>query len=170
MGGAQGTGGSSAMADSYLKMRAAGAGARAMLIAAAAKRFGADAGTLVVEKGVVKTADGAKTATFGDLAADAAKETPPAVEALKFKDPSKYVYVGKRTPRVDSSSKTDGSAMFGLDYRPKDAVTALIARPPKFGGTVKSFDDAEAKKVAGFVATVQVPQALPCWPRTCGRR
>ena len=55
MGGAQGTGGSSAMADSYPKMRAAGAGARAMLIAAAAKRFGADAGTLVIEKGVVKT-------------------------------------------------------------------------------------------------------------------
>jgi isoquinoline 1-oxidoreductase beta subunit len=160
MGGAQGTGGSSAMADSYLKMQTAGAGARAMLVAAAAKRFGADAGTLVVEKGVVKTADGAKSATFGELAADAAKETPPAPEALKFKDPSKYVYVGKRTPRADSASKTDGSAKFGLDYRPKDAVTALIARPPKFGGTVKSFDDAEAKKVAGFVAAVQVPQGV----------
>jgi isoquinoline 1-oxidoreductase beta subunit len=159
-GGAQGTGGSTAMADSYQKMRVAGAGARAMLVAAAAKRFGADAGSLVVEKGVVRTADGAKTATFGELAADAAKETPPAVEALTFKDPAKYLYVGKRTTRMDTPAKTDGSAKFGLDHRPKDAVTALIARAPKFGGTVKSFDASEAKKVAGVVDVVQIPAGV----------
>ncbi len=160
LGGAQGTGGSSAMADSYQKMRVAGAGARAMLIAAAAKRFGADGAALVIEKGVVRTADGAKTATFGELAADAAKIAPPAVETLTFKDPARYIYVGKRTTRMDSSGKTDGSAKFGLDHHPKDVVTALIARPPKFGGTVKSFDASEAKKLPGTVDVVQVPQGV----------
>lgn len=160
LGGGQGTGGSTAMADSYQKMRNAGAGARAMLIAAAAKRFGADGATLVIEKGVVRTADGAKKATFGELAADAARVPPPAVETLTFKDVAKYAYVGKRVSRVDTSAKTDGSAVFGLDYRPKDAVTALIARPPKFGGTVKSFDASEAKKLPGTVDVVQVPQGV----------
>ncbi|MCE9522038.1 MAG: xanthine dehydrogenase family protein molybdopterin-binding subunit [Alphaproteobacteria bacterium] len=160
LGGAQGTGGSTAMADSYQKMRVAGAGARAMLIAAAAKRFGVDAGTLAIEKGVVRTADGSKKATFGELAADAAKIAPPAVETLKFKDAANYTYVGKSFARLDSPGKTDGSAVFGYDYRPKDAVTALIARPPKFGGTVKSFDDSAAKKLPGTVAVVQVPQGV----------
>lgn len=159
-GGAQGTGGSTAMADSYQKMRVAGAGARAMLVAAAAKRFGADAATLVVEKGVVRTADGAKSATFGALAADAAKETPPKVESLTFKDPAKYVYVGKRTHRIDTPAKTDGSAKFGLDHHPKDVTLAVIARPPKFGGTVKSFDATDAKKVAGVVDAIQIPQGV----------
>jgi len=160
LGGAQGTGGSSAMADSYQKMRVAGAGARAMLVAAAAKRFGVDGSTLTVEKGVVRTADGSKSATFGDLAADAAKVVPPDPESLTFKDPSKYIFVGKRTPRRDSSAKTDGSATFGLDHQPTNAVTAVIAHPPKFGGVVKSFDATEAKKLTGVVDVVQIPQGV----------
>ncbi len=160
LGGAQGTGGSTAMADSYEKMRNAGAGARAMLLEAAAKRFGADAASLKIEKGVVQTADGAKKATFGELAADAAKATPPAVEALKFKDPANYTYVGKKPTRMDSPSKTDGSAKFGLDHHPKDVVTAVLVKAPKFGGTVNSFDASEAKKLPGVVEVVQIPQGV----------
>jgi isoquinoline 1-oxidoreductase subunit beta len=160
VGGAQGTGGSTAMADSYQKMRNAGAGARAMLIEAAAKRFGADAATLKIEKGVVQTADGAKKATFGELAGDAAKVTPPAVERLKFKDASAYIYVGKTPTRMDTPGKTDGSAKFGLDHHPKDVVTALLVKAPKFGGTVKSFDATEAKKLPGVVEVVQIPQGV----------
>lgn len=160
VGGAQGTGGSTAMADSYQKMRNAGAGARAMLLSAAAKKFGVDAATLKIEKGVVLTADGSKKATFGELAAAAAKETAPAVEALNFKDAANYVYVGKRPSRMDTPGKTDGSAQFGLDYHPKGVVTALLMKAPKFGGTVKSVDDTETKKLPGVVAVVQIPQGV----------
>jgi isoquinoline 1-oxidoreductase beta subunit len=158
MGGLQGTGGSSAMADSFEKYRRAAAGARAMLLAAAVKKLGS--ADLKIEKGVVSTADGAKKATFGELAADAAKEMPPAAAALTFKDPAKYEYVGKSFRRIDAPGKVDGSAKFGLDYRPEGALTALIAKPPRFGGKVKSFDATEAKKIAGVTGVVQIPQGV----------
>jgi isoquinoline 1-oxidoreductase subunit beta len=158
MGGMQGTGGSSAMADSFEKYRRAAAGARAMLLAAAAKKLGS-AG-LKIEKGVISTADGAKKATFGELAVDAAKETPPAAAALTFKDPANYVYVGKTFKRIDAPGKVNGTAIFGMDYRPAGALTAVIAKPPRFGATVKSFDAAETKKIAGVTDVVQIPQGV----------
>lgn len=158
MGGLQGTGGSSAMADGYEKYRRAAAGARAMLLAAAAKKFAT--ADLKIEKGVVMTLDGAKKATFGELAADAAKLPAPDASALKFKDPSTYSYVGKSFARVDSAAKTNGTAKFGLDYRPEGALTALIAKPPRFGATVKSFDSTESKKVAGVTDVVQIPHGV----------
>jgi isoquinoline 1-oxidoreductase subunit beta len=158
MGGMQGTGGSSAMADGYEKYRRAAAGARAMLLAAAAKKLGS--ADLKIEKGVVMTIDGAKKATFGELAADAAKETPPAANALKFKDPANYAYVGKSFARVDTAGKVNGTAKFGLDYRPDGTLTALIAKPPRFGAKVKSFDATETKKIAGVTDVVQIPQGV----------
>ncbi|HAH11006.1 MAG TPA: twin-arginine translocation pathway signal protein [Alphaproteobacteria bacterium] len=160
LGGSQGTGGSTAMADSYEKYRAAGAAARAMLIAAAAKRFGVEAATLKIVDGVVQTADGTKSARFGELAADAAKVPAPATANLTFKDPANYVYVGKRVPRVDTAAKTNGSAKFGMDYTTEGLLTALLQRPPKFGATVKSFDATEAKKVAGVMDVVQTPHGV----------
>jgi isoquinoline 1-oxidoreductase beta subunit len=84
----------------------------------------------------------------------------PAADALTFKDPANYVYIGKTFKRPDSAAKTDGSAKFGMDYRPEGALTALVAKPPKFGATVKSFDAAETKKIAGVTDVVQIPQGV----------
>jgi isoquinoline 1-oxidoreductase beta subunit len=160
MGGLQGTGGSTAMADSYEKYRRAGAGARAMLVAAAAKRFGVGAETLKVENGTIATSDGAKKATFGELAVEAAAVPVPDAATLKFKDPANYVFVGKTFKRPDSAGKVNGSAKFGLDYRPEGTLTALIAKPDKFGATVKSFDASDAKKIPRVVDAVQIQQGV----------
>lgn len=160
IGGFQGTGGSSAMADSYEKYRRAAAGARAMLLAAAAAKFKVGADTLTIEDGVIATADGKQKISFGALAADAAKQPVPDAASLKFKDAAKYRYVGKAFPRVDSAGKVNGSAKFGLDYRPEGTLTALIAKPPMFGAKVKSFDATEAIKVAGVTEVVQIPQGV----------
>jgi isoquinoline 1-oxidoreductase beta subunit len=98
-GPVQGTGGSTAMANSYEQLRKAGAAARAMLVAAAAKRWNVPPDSIRVANGVVTHSSG-KKATFGELATAAAKEPVPA--DVKLKDAKDFVYIGKRVPRTDS--------------------------------------------------------------------
>ncbi len=106
-GGAQGTGGSTAMANSYEQYRQAGAAARAMLVSAAAKQWKVPADSIQVKNGVVFHADG-KKATFGELAAAAAKEPVP--EKVTLKDPKDFVFIGKHVPRTDAKAKSTGTA------------------------------------------------------------
>src|SRR5437870_11963039 len=108
LGGAQVTGGSTAMADSWNQMRRAGATARAMLVEAAAREWSVPASEITVDRGVVSHAPSGRRATFGELAGKAAKLTAPA--QVRLKDPSEFKLVGKRVPRVDQTPKTDGSA------------------------------------------------------------
>jgi isoquinoline 1-oxidoreductase beta subunit len=159
----QATGGSTAIANSWEQHRMAGAAARAMLVQAAAAQWGVAAETITVEKGVVR-ANG-KKATFGQLAEAAGKIAPPAPESLTLKDPSKFTLIGKELAggganRPDSVAKTNGTAQYAMDYRPEGALTALIARAPRFGGKVKSFDAAAAKAVPGVVDVVQIPNGV----------
>ena len=99
-GPAQGTGGSSAMANSWEQLRRAGATARAMLVAAAAQRWQVPATEITVEQGVVAHPATGRRATFGELAAEAARQTPPAQVTLK--DPKDFKLIGRSAPRVDS--------------------------------------------------------------------
>jgi hypothetical protein len=105
-GPAQGTGGSSAIANSWEQLRRAGATARAMLVAAAAQRWQVRAAEITVDAGVVAHPATGRRATFGELAAEAARQTPPAQVALK--DPKDFKLIGRRAPRVDSLAKTNG--------------------------------------------------------------
>jgi isoquinoline 1-oxidoreductase beta subunit len=156
--GNMGTGGSTAIANSWKQLRAAGAGARAMLVAAAAKQWGVPVGEIKVEKGVLSHANG-KTATFGALASAAAKVKPP--ENPTLKEPSAFTLIGTDAiRRLDSGEKTTGAAKFTIDTEPKGTRTALIARPPKFGATVKSFDAKPALAIDGVVRVVQVPSGV----------
>jgi len=172
-GPVQGTGGSSAMANSWEQLRKAGATARAMLVSAAAAEWNVPEGEITVVRGVVSHAKSNRRATFGELANRASTLTPPANVTLK--DPSQFTLIGKRVPRVDSKKKSDGTAQFTIDvYRP-DMLTAVIARPPQFGATVASFDAAAARAIAGVVNVVQVPAgvavlARSTWPAMEGRR
>ena len=172
MGGMQGTGGSTAIANSWMQMRHAGATARAMLVEAAAKRWGVPAKQITVSKGVVS--GGGNSATFGELAEDAATLQPPKNAPLK--DPSKFVYVGKRnTHRLDSPAKCNGTATYTIDVKLPGLLTAVIARPPAFGASLKSFDAAEALKVSGVVDVVKVPEgvavvAKSMWPALKARK
>jgi isoquinoline 1-oxidoreductase beta subunit len=154
----QGTGGSSAMSNSWNQLREAGAKARAMLLAAAAKEWKVPVADLTVEKGVVYHAAGKQQARFGTLVATAATLTVP--ETVKLKDPKDFTLIGHALPRVDAAAKSNGTAQFTLDLVLPGMLVALLKRPPLFGATVKSFDDKAAMAVPGVVKVVQVPRGV----------
>lgn len=157
-GAAQGTGGSTALANSYDQLRNAGATARAMLVAAAAQRWNVQPDAIGVSRGVVMHKASGRKATFGELASDAAKQPVPAQVALKR--PQDYVYIGKHVPRTDSRAKATGTATFTQDVKLPGMLTAVVAHPPRFGAKVKSFDASKAKAVAGVTEVVAIPSGV----------
>ncbi|MEO1014502.1 MAG: molybdopterin cofactor-binding domain-containing protein [Pseudomonadota bacterium] len=156
--GLQGTGGSTAIANSYTQMRKAGAAARAMLIGAAAKTWGVPAGQVTIEDGVIKHAASGKEGGFGEFADSAANETPPEDPPLKAKKDFKFI--GKSVPKLDTSGKTTGEAVFTLDVYRDDMLTAVVAHPPKFGAVPASFDVDAARAVSGVVDVKETPQGV----------
>ncbi|MBP2562705.1 isoquinoline 1-oxidoreductase beta subunit [Neorhizobium galegae] len=158
MFGLQGTGGSSSIANSYEQMRKAGATARAMLVAAAAEDWKVPASEITVQKGRIKHAASGKESGFGAFAEKAARQTPPAEP--KLKDPRDFVLIGTELPKLDTHGKINGTAIFTLDITPDNLLIAVVAHPEHFGATVKSFDDAEARKVQGVVDVKQVPAGI----------
>ncbi|TMG86860.1 MAG: xanthine dehydrogenase family protein molybdopterin-binding subunit [Betaproteobacteria bacterium] len=156
-GPVQGTGGSTAVANSFEQLRKAGAAARAMLVGAAAKQWNVAADTIMVKQGVVTHASGRK-ATFGQLAAAAG--TQPVPSDVKLKDPKDFVYIGKGAPRTDSRAKCNGTAMFTQDVRLPNMLTAVVAHPPRFGAKVARFDASQAAKVPGVKYVVEVPNGV----------
>ena len=157
-GVAQGTGGSSAMFSSFDRYRKAGALARTMLVNAAAKQWNVPAGEIKVEKGVVSHASG-KQATFGELADAAAKEQVPTEVALKPRDQWKVIG-SEDFRRINSRQKSTGTQDYTIDLKLPGMLTAMVAHPPLFGATVKSFDPAPAKAVKGVVDVVQISRGV----------
>lgn len=154
-GPTQGTGGSTAIANSFEQMRKAGATARAMLVAAAAGQWKVKPESLSVAEGMVRHKASGRKATFGVLAAKAARLPVPADVTLK--DPKDFVYIGKSFPRKDSRAKVNGTAIFTQDVKLPGMLTAVVAHPPRFGARVKSFDGAAAKRVKGVTDVVEIP-------------
>jgi isoquinoline 1-oxidoreductase beta subunit len=156
--GIQGTGGSTAMANSWDQLRAAGAEARARLIAAAAKRWGVDPGSISIEKGVVKDTTG-HSAAFGELA-QLAQETHVA-GPFKPKEPDAWKLIGAaKLPKVDTLEKTNGKATYTIDVKLPDMLTCVIERPSRFNAKVKSFDGSAALAVPGVKEVFAVPQGV----------
>jgi isoquinoline 1-oxidoreductase beta subunit len=156
--GMQGTGGSSAMANSWSQLREAGAKGRAMLLAAAAKEWKVPEAELTTDKGVVYHAASKREASYGSLSAKAA--ALPIPDKVTLKDPKDFKLIGQHPPRVDVPAKVDGTAQFTLDVALPGMLVALLKRPPLFGATVKSFDPAAASAVPGVVKVVQVPHGV----------
>ena len=103
--GVQGTGGSTAMPNSWQQYREAGATARAMFVAAAAETWGVDPSDVTISKGEIS--GGPNTATLGDMATAAARQGVP--DSVTLKTPDQWVYIGKSFPRVDVAPKTQGA-------------------------------------------------------------
>jgi isoquinoline 1-oxidoreductase beta subunit len=167
----QGTGGSSSIANSYEQLRYAGATARAMLVEAAAQAWEVPASQVEVEGGVLSHPRSKRTATMGQLSEAAAKLPVPAQVALK--DPKQFTLIGTNPPRVDGADKARGRARFTIDESRPGMLTALLARPPRFGGKAVSFDAAETRKVKGVVDVVQTPVGVAVlaqgfWPAKKG--
>lgn len=153
----QGTGGSSAIANSFEQMRHAGATARAMLVQAAATAWHVPASEITVKAGVLSHASG-KEAKFGEFAEAASALAVP--ETVTLKDPKDFTLIGKVAPRKDSKAKTNGSAIFTQDIQFDNMLVAVVAHPPTFGATVKSFDDKDAKAIKGVVNVVKIPSGV----------
>jgi isoquinoline 1-oxidoreductase subunit beta len=156
--GMQGTGGSTAMANSWGQLREAGSKARAMLVAAAAKQWQVGASQLIVENGVIYDATRKRRASFGSLVKTAAALPVPSEAPLK--DPKDYKLIGRRLARVDVPAKCDGTAQFTIDVDMPGMLVALLKRPPLFGAEVKSFDASAASAVPGVVKVLQVPRGV----------
>ena len=152
--GLQGTGGSTSVRASWEPLAKAGAAAREMLIAAAAKKWNVEPGACSTADSMVVHKASGKKLGYGALAEEAAKLPVPA--SPKVKDAKDYKYIGKPTKRVDSKEKVSGTAGFGIDVRRPNMLHAVVARCPVFGGKVKSFDGTKAKTVSGVKEVVQV--------------
>jgi isoquinoline 1-oxidoreductase subunit beta len=161
--GNQDTDGSRSTRHYLIPMRQIGASARAMLEAAAAKKWGVPVTEVkAANHEVVHSASG-RHIGFGDLAADAAKEPVPSVGSLKLKDPKDFRYLGKgEVGIVDLRDITVGKARYGADVRLPNMKYAVIARPPVTGGKLVSFDGTAAMKISGVEKVMEV-KGWP-WP------
>jgi isoquinoline 1-oxidoreductase beta subunit len=157
LGGPQLTGGSTSVRDGWDKLRIAGAQVREMLVTAAAARWDVDRDQVKAGNGVITGPRGLK-ATFGELAASAANMPVP--EKPPLKDPSNFRIVGKRTRRLDTPSKVNGTAQFGIDVKVPGMAYAALEQAPVIGGTVKSFDASKAKAMPGVIDVVQIPDGV----------
>jgi isoquinoline 1-oxidoreductase beta subunit len=153
----QGTGGSSAIANSFEQMRQAGATARAMLVQAAASAWNVPIDEVKVSNGLLSHASG-KQGTFGEFAEAAMPLSIP--KEVKLKEPKDFKLIGKIAPRRDSIAKTNGSAVFTQDIQLENMLVAVVAHAPMFGATVKSVDDAAARAVKGVTNVVQIPNGV----------
>jgi isoquinoline 1-oxidoreductase subunit beta len=157
-GGFQGVVGSQSIRSSWTQLRQAGANAREMLVQAAAQKWGVDKSQCRAENNtVVDTATNARL-TYGSLAEAAAKVAPPT--GVTLKDPSQFRIVGKPMKRLDTPSKVNGKAEFGIDVRLPNMQYAVVARCPVFGGKVVSFDATKAKAVPGVKNVIQISTGI----------
>ncbi|WP_223467247.1 xanthine dehydrogenase family protein molybdopterin-binding subunit [Pseudomonas sp. GL-RE-26] len=157
-GGMQITGGSTSTWMEFDRYRQAGAAARLMLIDAAAKRFNVAPSEIHTESGVVIA--GEHRATYGELADDAGQLPRPDPASITLKDAKDWRLIGKPTKRLDTPEKITGRAKFGMDVQFDGLMTAMVARSPTFGGSVKSFEGAEALAIPGVHKVVQVPTGI----------
>ncbi len=144
--GVMATGGSSSIKDLWLPMRQAGASAREMLVATAARRWGLTPTDCRTEASEVVAADGRRLA-YGDLVDEAAGGPLPRRPRLKA--PQEFRLIGQPTRRIDAAAKLDGRARFGIDALPDGLLYAAVRLCPTLGGRVASFDEAAAHQQPG---------------------
>ena len=158
--GRQATLASTGIANSWLQMRRVGAGARAMLVGAAADRWGVPAEEIRVTGGVVHHDATDRRAGFGELADDAMARPVPDPEGLRLKQPGEWTLIGRSALRVDAEAKIAGAASFAIDVRRPGMLRAVVARPPRFGAVAAGFDAGDALAVPGVVEVVRIPSGI----------
>ena len=156
--GVQGTGGSTAMANSYAQMRRAGAQARAVLVAAAAQQWGVPASEISVSEGTISHSGSGRSSGFGEFVATAAALEVPENPPLKAK--ADRTLIGKSVPKLDTASKTDGTATYTIDVFRDGMLTVAVLHPPVFGATLKAMGEQDALAVKGVVAVEQTSHGI----------
>jgi isoquinoline 1-oxidoreductase beta subunit len=159
--GNQNTDGSRSVRTILEPMRKMGASAKMMLIAAAAKKWNvAETDCRAENHHIINTKTSAKI-FFGDLVDEAAKEEIPAESEIQLKKVEDFKYIGKTLKSVDLKDFTHGSANYGIDVRIPNMKFAAIARCPVTFGTVKSFDEADAKSISGVEKVIKLDRLAP---------
>jgi len=156
--GVQATGGSDALRGAWKPLREAGATARIMLVAAAAKRWDVDPKSCRAQDGEVAHVPTGRRLKYGELAAEAAKMPVPAGVTLKA--PEDFKLIGTPAKRLDAPAKVNGTAVFGIDVHPPGVKVATLVQSPVFGGRVKNLDDTAAKAVKGVRQIVRLDDAI----------
>lgn len=167
------TGGSTAMANSWVQIRQAAAAARVMLLQAAAAAWKVPAVEIGIERGVLQDPSG-RRGSFGDFAGEAAKLPLP--KNVQLKPAAAYRLIGREgaVKRLDSAIKSTGRARFTIDIREPNMLTVVVARPPRFGGKLVSFDATQALKIRGVVDVKSIGSGVAVyaegmWPALKGR-
>jgi len=156
--GVQATGNSNAIRGAWKPLREAGAAARIMLVAAAAKRWSVDTASCRAQDGEVLHVPTGRRLKYGELAAEAAMMPVP--ENVTLKSPAEFKLIGTSAKRLDAPAKVNGTAIYGIDARPPGVKFAALAQSPVFGGRVKSLDDAAGKAVKGVRQIVRLDDAV----------
>ncbi|MBW7933981.1 MAG: xanthine dehydrogenase family protein molybdopterin-binding subunit [Gemmatimonadaceae bacterium] len=147
--GRQFAGGSLSTPMNYDNHRRLGAAARAMLVAAAAKRWNVAAGELTTSKGAVSHNASGRRATYASLASEAATLPVPELASVTLKDPKNFRLLGKRVPGVDNRKIVTGKPLFGIDVMVPGMLHAVFEKCPVFGGKVASANLATIRKLPG---------------------
>ncbi|MEP7372931.1 MAG: xanthine dehydrogenase family protein molybdopterin-binding subunit [Chitinophagaceae bacterium] len=156
--GMQMTGGSTSTTTEWDRFRKAGATGKYMLIAAAAQTWNVDPSTCNAEKGYVIHGSSGRKLSYGQLVEKAASITAP--QEVKLKESKDYKFIGKPVKRLDTQQKINGTGIFGLDVKVPGLLTAVIARPPVFGGKVRSFNADKAKAIPGVRHVIQMDRGI----------
>jgi isoquinoline 1-oxidoreductase beta subunit len=143
---------SSSTVDAWDTLRPAGAAARQMLLAAAARKWNMSSATLRTERGYVYDAANNRKFSYGELAELAGREPPPSSVALK--DPANYRLIGYNPPRLDTPMKIDGSAQFGMDIHLPDMLYATVVHSPVAGTNIAGFSSNGADTMPGVHSIV----------------
>lgn len=147
----QATGGSSSIRHRWDLLRKVGAAARQMLVEAAAGTWGIDSKGCIAREGKVLHPDG-RSLTYGQLAESAAKRPVP--ENPPLKKPEAYRIIGTPRQRLDIPDKVMGKTVFGMDFTVPDMCIAVVARPPRYGASLQSYNEKAALAVKGVVNVV----------------
>ncbi|HMF71409.1 MAG TPA: molybdopterin cofactor-binding domain-containing protein, partial [Flavitalea sp.] len=142
------TGGSQSVRQGWKILRTAGAAGRQMLISAAAQTWNVPAQEITTESGTLHHKASGKTISYGEIASKAGKLSVP--EEVKLKDVKDFKIIRTSRKNVDGTKIVTGKPLFTIDYKQEGMLIAMIAHPPAFGLTVKSVDDAEARKMPGI--------------------
>ena len=149
--GSQGAGGSTSIPRAWDQLRQAGAGAKAMLVAAAAQQWAVDPSQITAQDSVLTHAASGRSATYGSLAAAAAKMPVPDPKSLKLKTRAEYRLIGKRYRGVDDPKVVTGQPLFGIDVQRPGMVYANFTKCPAAGGKVRSFNVDEIRAQRGVL-------------------
>lgn len=156
-------GGSQSIRQGWDSLRTAGATAKYLLVAAAAKKWSTSISNLETDQGIITNKKTGATISYGDIATDAV--SIPIPKEVELKDPKDFKLIGKHIKNVDGKEIVTGKPLFGIDFMREGTTLAMIVHPPAFGMKLTSYDDTEVKSMPGVkdVFTVNTSIDDPQW-------